>query len=161
MYMYVCGHEHATVYLWRSDDNRQKLVLSFHHFSPRDQTQGFRLGGKWLCPLKPPLASDFAHWATSPALEVWGFLSVYCLGFSNSYFMDLVFSLRVLRQSRDIVKTILELISPGWPLADRNPLASASRALQWQVKSRHKTQLVLVFHPLYHTVSCSYYPMRI
>lgn len=148
MPLYTCGGQMTTGSLLPSSQSQ-------------GPNSGFQAWWQVTLPAEPPLANDFAHWAISPALEVWGLLSVYCLGFVNSYFMDLVFSLRVLRQSRYIIKTILELISPGWPLADRNPLASASRALQWQVKSRHKTQLVLVFHPLYHTVSCSYYPMHI
>lgn len=36
------------VYMWRSEDNLWKSVLSFHPLGPRNQTQIVRFGCKWL-----------------------------------------------------------------------------------------------------------------
>ena len=46
-------HKHtcATATVWESEDNLENLVLHFHYVGPRDESQGFRLGGKHLCPL--------------------------------------------------------------------------------------------------------------
>ncbi|XP_052599680.1 arylsulfatase K isoform X3 [Peromyscus californicus insignis] len=38
----VYGHTCATVYMWRSENNFWELSLSFHHVSPRNQTQVVR-----------------------------------------------------------------------------------------------------------------------
>lgn len=42
---------HVTVYVWRSEDNVEELVLSFHYMGSGDQTQDIRLGSKPLYPL--------------------------------------------------------------------------------------------------------------
>jgi hypothetical protein len=36
----------AMLYMWRSEGNIQKLVLSFHHVGSGDQIQFIRIGGK-------------------------------------------------------------------------------------------------------------------
>lgn len=43
-------HTCATATVWKSEDNLENLVLQFHYVGPRDGAQGFRLGGKHLCP---------------------------------------------------------------------------------------------------------------
>lgn len=40
------GCTHVTERAWRSEDNLWKLVLSFHHVGPGDQTQLARLSHK-------------------------------------------------------------------------------------------------------------------
>lgn len=47
--MHTCIH--VTVYVRRSEDNLEELVLSFHYMGSGDQTQVIRLGGKPLYPL--------------------------------------------------------------------------------------------------------------
>ena len=42
---------HATVYLWKKEDNLQKLADSFHHVGPVDQTQATRAAP---LPIEPP-----------------------------------------------------------------------------------------------------------
>jgi hypothetical protein len=49
---------HARTYIWRSEDNLQKLALWLHPVSPRDQTHSGRLDSKRLYPL-----SNFASLA--------------------------------------------------------------------------------------------------
>lgn len=44
MHMYVCTH--ATVHVWRSENNLQMLVLSSYHLDLGNQTHVIRLGSK-------------------------------------------------------------------------------------------------------------------
>lgn len=46
----MCGYTHATVCMWRSEDNLWGSVLSFHHVGSGDWTQTARLAGKLLYP---------------------------------------------------------------------------------------------------------------
>lgn len=46
----VCMCVYVCVHMWRSEDNPQELVPSFHHVCSRDQTPAIRLGGKCLYP---------------------------------------------------------------------------------------------------------------
>lgn len=46
----MCGYTHATVCMWRSEDNLGGSVLSFHHVGSGDWTQTARLAGKLLYP---------------------------------------------------------------------------------------------------------------
>lgn len=49
--LYVCVCMHAMVHVCRSEDNFQKLVLSFYQVDPNDRTQVVRLGGTHSYPL--------------------------------------------------------------------------------------------------------------
>ena len=51
MYKYTTLFMYSGGRIWRSKDNQQESVLSFHHVGPGDQTQGIRLGGACLYPL--------------------------------------------------------------------------------------------------------------
>lgn len=42
-HFYVGGCVHDTAYVWRSEDNFQEMVLSFHHIGLKNQTQTVRL----------------------------------------------------------------------------------------------------------------------
>lgn len=44
----MCADTSAIKCLWRSEDNLEELVLSFHHVVPEDQTQVFKLGDRHL-----------------------------------------------------------------------------------------------------------------
>lgn len=46
----MCGYTHATVCMWRSEDNLGGSVLSFHHVGSGDWTQTASLAGKLLYP---------------------------------------------------------------------------------------------------------------
>lgn len=47
IHLFICGWgAHAMAHMSKSEDNVQKLVLSFHHVDSRPQTQVTRLGGK-------------------------------------------------------------------------------------------------------------------
>jgi hypothetical protein len=48
-FYFVCAS--ITVRIWQSENNFVKLVLSFHHIGPGDQSQIIRLGGKHFYPL--------------------------------------------------------------------------------------------------------------
>ena len=48
----VCAHTRGIrAQVWRSEDNHQELVLSFHHLGSGDQTRVDRLGGRDFYPL--------------------------------------------------------------------------------------------------------------
>lgn len=46
------GLKSATVGVWRSEDNIQESVFSFHLLGPKDQTHVFGLSGEYLFPPK-------------------------------------------------------------------------------------------------------------
>ena len=53
-----------TKHVWRSEDNLQEWVLSFHHVDPREQTQVVRLGSKclYLLSYQEPLTLVLSIW---------------------------------------------------------------------------------------------------
>lgn len=53
MYIYVGGHIHAMVCMWRSEDNFGELVLSFHQMGPEDRTWITQLRWQMLLPAEP------------------------------------------------------------------------------------------------------------
>lgn len=44
LFVCMCECAHASLYIWRSEDNLSRLVLSFHCGDARDQSQVARLG---------------------------------------------------------------------------------------------------------------------
>lgn len=77
----MCGGTGAVACLWRTGSDFQDSVLTFHHMGSEDRTQGVKLGGKHLSPLK--------HLQTPTAVVFFGFffflfacllLSVPCYG---------------------------------------------------------------------------------
>lgn len=65
MCVHVCVHgcTWATVCVWKSGDNIQALVLSFHHVGSRNWTEVVGLGGKhlYLSHVASPLNSFYTH----------------------------------------------------------------------------------------------------
>jgi hypothetical protein len=51
MHWYACSCACTMACVWRSENNFQGPVLSFHHVKPGNRTQVFRLGGRCLSPL--------------------------------------------------------------------------------------------------------------
>lgn len=59
LYVSAC----ATIHVWRSEGNVWELVFSFQRICPRDGTQIFKLGSRYLCTLScltGPISSTFA-----------------------------------------------------------------------------------------------------
>lgn len=47
----LCVCVHSTKYIWSSEGNFQKLLLSFYHKGSKNGTQVVRVGNKYLYPL--------------------------------------------------------------------------------------------------------------
>lgn len=84
----------GTSFSWRSKDNLQELVLSFHSVSLRDGSPVPRLGGKHLCPLDHLLLEELPAASPRPfpcSLRGWN-PAAHALGFGLSKFIFVKFS---------------------------------------------------------------------
>lgn len=65
----VCEHAHTTVHTWRSEDNIQESVLSFHSLGPRNWPRVRRFSSS-DCVISSVLKHNFKHKEKEPDLRM-------------------------------------------------------------------------------------------